>query len=211
MSAVGLLPQGVADAWLKRNTVPRVRQEHRRWIECNLYYFNSLTALRQHFPDARFVHVIRHPKDFCQSHIRWERQRLQSRIANQLVPFWAPVGYHEQLLGLLGQDHQRVRYYAKVWARRNTVILRQLAADPTTITIRFEDIFESPQGAERLAGLLRDLGMQATTPVNATLLSRRVNETSATRGAPRWDSRCDSFLRRYCGALMERFGYILDG
>lgn len=209
MAACGVVPQFVPDAWLAWNTLPRIRAEPLRWVECNLYYFNSLSALRTAFPAAQFVLVVRHPRQFCESHIRWERQRLLSRIANQLVPFWGPVGYHEQLLGLLGHYPQRVRYYAKVWTRRNEVILRQLDADERAITLRFEDVFNGEPGAERLAALFSALAIETTMPIDAGVLARRANETRRD-GEPAWDARCDALIGRYCAPLMRRFGYELD-
>lgn len=209
LAVLGLAPRRFADAWLSRTSIPAIGAEPRRWVECNPFYFDSVPRLRDWFPDARFVLVTRHPKGFCQSHIRWERQRPQSRVANQLVPFWAPVGYHEQLLGLLGHYRQRVRYYAKVWSRRNATILRHLEADPDAITLRFEDVFEAPDGAQRLAELLSTLEIEPLAPVDAAVLGRRVNQTAASGSAELWDASCDALLRRHCGPLMERFGYVV--
>lgn len=210
MVALGIAPRAAADAWLARNTVRKIIAEPRRWVECNLYFFNSLHALRAYFPKARFVLVTRHPRSFCQSHIRWERQRVQSRIANQLVPFWSPVGYHEQLLGLVGDYHQRIRYYAKVWTARNAIIFMQLEEDATAIKLRFEDVFGAPHGVERLTELLRDLDIEPRRALDADALARKVNQTEC-RSADEWDPACDALIQRHCGDLMRRLGYAADG
>lgn len=210
MAALGLLPQQVADAWLAKNTVARIRSESLRWIECNLYYFNSIAALRRSFPESRFVHVSRHPRGFCESHIRWERQRLQSRIANQLIPFWAPVAYHEQLLGIFGSYHQRVRYYAQVWASRNRIMLDQLEGDDSAIFLRFEDVFGSTKGNLCLEGLFHSLDIELRQPITQGVLAQRQNQTMHQADAAPWDDVCDRLIARHCSALMQRFGYSLD-
>jgi len=209
LALLGLLPMSAADAWLARASIPGIMAEPRRWVECNPYYFNSIPALRRAFPQARFIFVTRHPRAFCESHIRWEHERMVSRIANQLVPFWGPVGYQEQLLGLLGNYRQRVRYYAKVWARRNAVILGHLADDADAIRLRFEDIFDAPDGLARLTTLLRELDIAPSRPIDADAVRTRVNQTDRT-AAMFWDAHCDALVLRHCGAVMGRLGYALD-
>jgi hypothetical protein len=210
MAVLGLPSRWLAERWLARTTIAPIRAEPARWVECNPFYFGSISVLRAAFPAARFVFLVRHPRQFCESHIRWERQRLPSRVANQLVPFWGPVPYHEQLLGLLGRYPQRVRYYAKVWSRRNEVILSQLDGDPQAITLRFEDIFGTLDGARRLGELFEALGIQATAPIDDAMLGRRANQTRRDAREP-WNERCDAIVETHCGALMRRFGYEAEG
>ena len=209
MVALHLLPRNAADGWLAYNTVRRIHREQGRWVECNPYYFNSIPGLRRHFPQARFVFVTRNPRGFCESHIRWERQRINSRIANQLVPFWGPVSYHQQLLGLFGSYRQRVHYYAKVWTRRNAVILDHLSCDASAIRLRFEDVFDSPDGPARLTALLRELDIAQSHRVDEAVLRTPVNHTDRGDGA-QWDEWCDGLVAQHCGSLMGRLGYSVD-
>lgn len=201
-----LLPQGLADAWLKYVKAPSIRATPGRYVECNPYYFGNIPALRRLFPGTRFVFVTRHPRAFVVSHIRWERQRIASRIANQLLPFWGPVGYHEQLLGLRGDTGQRVRYYAKVWNRRNRVIAAATDGDRRARSLRFEDVFGAADGLERLRELFAWLDIPLQRELGPGALAHRLNR-SAPELLADWEDRYDMVLQRECGAAMARFGY----
>lgn len=205
MRYLGLAPTAVSRALWYHLKVSAIQGEPRRYIECNPYYWNFLDLIWESFPEARIVHLIRHPHTFIQSHIRWERQRWQSQIANQLVPFWGPVGYHEQLLGLGGNTHQRVRYYAKVWRRKNETILRTIDSDPRATTFRFEDVFAPDAGTRHLAKLVDWLGLVPIRPIGKDVLSLKRNETAAR--SFHWNAQCNALIRWECGTLMERFGY----
>jgi len=205
MRYLGLAPMPLVRLLWRALKVPVIRAEKRRYLECNPYYYNILDLVWESFPEARVVHVIRHPRTFVQSHIKWERQRWMSRIANQLVPFWGPVGYHEQLLGLGGNTQQRIRYYAKVWRHKNEAILRAIEGDPRAITYRFEDLFATDGGPVRLVELLTWLGLTLTRQVGDDALARRRNETTSRPLA--WDTACDDAIRLECAPLMEAFGY----
>jgi hypothetical protein len=205
LACLGLLPQAVSDGWFRLVKAPGIAATPGRYLECNNYYFASAPAIRRIFPQSRILVLTRHPRDFALSQIRWERQRLSSRIANRLVPFWGPVWYWEQLQGWLGDDRQRVRYYARVWSRRNAALLATTESDGQAMRLRFEDVFADPGGAERLRALLDWLGLGLNRPLAPDALARRLNQTQPDPSIC-WQKDWDLLLEQECGELMRRLG-----
>ncbi|WP_200239809.1 sulfotransferase [Thiohalocapsa halophila] len=204
--ALGVLPRALPNAWADRLLIPRISTAQDRWIECNPYYAGSVALLRRRFPGAYFVMVVRHPQAFCNSHLRWERQRLASRIANQLIPAWAPISFHEQLLGLMQNENQRIRYYAKVWSTRNEIILNGLSDHRRSRILRFEDIFDRDMGGQAITNLFDWLRLPVVSyPINIAPGDKPNRTVSASH--IEWNDRRRQLIYRHCGSLMLRLGY----
>lgn len=205
MHYLGLAPQGLPKGLWQRFKVPVIMAAQGRYVECNPYYYYNIPHIWEAFPQAQIIFIIREPREFIRSHIRWERQRLMSRIANQLTPFWAPLPFWQQFAGISGNLYQRVNYYARIWVRKNAVIKTAIKDDPRAITVRFEDIFANPKGVEKITELFDWLQLPLTKPIEQEIVEKRENITHGN--AIKWDDRCEAIIIRECHGLMDEFGY----
>ena len=176
-----------------------------RYIENNPYYYNYIPLICQLFTDAKIIWVVRHPKSFIQSHIQWERQRAQSRLANCLIPFWQPVAYIDQLRGMLDDDHQRVDFYSKTWQRKNQVILNHLQNTDRYVMIKFEEVFDPARGLDIVKNLLEWLELPVKNSLTKKMFEKKINSSQSLLCS--WDEICDRIMISHCGQLMQKLGY----
>ncbi len=176
-----------------------------RYIENNPYYYNCINIIKRLFPETKIIWIVRHPKSFIISHIKWERQRLKSRVANYLIPFWQPVSYKEQLQGLHYYYYQRVEVYSKVWLRKNQTIAGSLKKNDNYYLIKFEEVFNPHNGISSLTTLLDWLGLPLVKPLPQNLLEHKVNSSSSSE--QKWDEKCERIMRNHCKTMMDRLGY----
>ena len=181
-----------------------INRHSRQYIENNPYYYSYLNIINDLFPEAKFIWITRFPKSFIISHIQWEQQRLQSRIANSLIPFWQPVSYLEQLKSILNY-YQRVEYYSKVWARKNIFILSSLGESPNFRRIKFEDVFNPNIGLSTIMNLMSWLELPATKPITSEVLERKLNKSRNAGNF--WDEKCENLMKHYCKTMMGTLGY----
>jgi len=206
MQEAGIVSDALLCATWERLKGPEIRRHQDRYIECNPYYYNVVDAIRSAFRDSRFIFVVRSPTSFVVSHIKWERQRWQSLVANRLVPFWQPATYREQFGGVRNIRLQRVKHYADVWARKNCIMTDSLRGHDFAVTVKFEDVFNSDRGYLVLVALTEWLGLRVVQPIARDTVAAKVNATRSGHGGW-WDERCTEIVRATCGPLMEEFGY----
>lgn len=202
----GLLSNEKLTVIWKHLKLKNIRSHTSRYIECNPYYYNIMDIIIHFFPNARFVFIVRSPKSFIISHIKWEKQRLKSYIANQFIPYWQPTSYLEQLKGFRNNYYQRVLFYSRIWFIKNKTILEALEKRGHSITLKFEDIFNLNTGIDILSNLVNELELSLKKPITNEIVDKKMNVTKGD-GISLWDDRCDKIMKRYCGRLMKEFGY----
>lgn len=203
---VGILSANAMQSLWRAQREKSIQNHEGRYVECNGYYYNLIDTIRASFPQAKFVFVVRSPKGFIRSHVNWERFQWKSTIAARLIPLWQPISYFEQLKGWRNNYHQRVEFYAKIWARKNASITAH-ASDPNCLrTVRYEDVFDETKGPRILGDLLDWLEIPVEKPILPEALTERVN-LSRQKSEELWDTRCDEIVQLHCRDLMELYGY----
>lgn len=187
----------------------KIQNTNLRYFESNPYYYNLIDIINSFFPKSKFVCIVRNPKTFILSHIRWETQRWQSTIANCLVPFWQPTSYRDQIMGLKRDYYQRVAFYARIWNRKNTAILRQALGKKNVTTIRFEDIFDQENGIYVLSKVSDWLNLNLVKPVTKDIITKKIN-TSKSYTQKQWDKDCYQIVKKYCSSLAIKTGYSIN-
>ncbi len=124
---------------------------HSKTIGCdqtprNLYYLEELLKL---YPDARFVVMVRDPRDVLLSQKnRWKRRRLGAKG----TPWWNALrtwaGYHPQTISLL-------------W-RSGVAAGDRFKDDPRVCILRFEDLLNKPEAELRRVCEAMDLDYDAS-------------------------------------------------
>lgn len=208
MSQQGLLPGQVPGFAWKLIKYGKIRSSRRRYIECNPYYYWIVGTIRSLFPEARLVVIVRSPRSFILSHMRWERQRWKSLAANRLIPFWQPVSIMEQLSCIRGGHYGRVAFYSMVWARKNAVIIDQIAGHKYLKILKFEDLFRPSSGLRIISELMDWLEIRLSGPLDERMITTRVNVSE--HAVIEWDENCSRIVKSHCAELIDRFGYGND-
>jgi hypothetical protein len=206
MSLYGRMPRFLMTKIWRRLKFKSIASHQLRYIECNPFYNTLIDIISDCFPEAKFVLVVRAPKSCVISHVNWEQQRLKSKIANRLVPYWQPVSYGQHLRGWLNDYHQRVEFYCQAWTRKNTVMWESIQENDHAAMIKFEDVFYSDHGVEVMTYLMEWLDILLRKPIRSEAITARQNISRGSAGA-RWDRECDRILEKHCGTLMKQLGY----
>ena len=195
----------------KRLKFKRIKSHGSRYIECNPYYYNMIDIILDFFPGAKFIFIVRSPKAFIVSHIKWERQRLKSMVANRLVPFWQPTSYLDQVKGFTNDYYQRVEFYSKIWARKNTAIMGAVSGKDNVITLFFEQLFHPETGVKVMSGLVRWLDVPLNKPISQDMITAKKNISKGVQ-TESWDDNCTRIMNSYCQPLVKKLGegFIAD-
>jgi len=201
-----LISRSIMKAFWKRIKLLEIQSHELRYIECNPYYYNIIDIITEFFPEAKFICVTRFPKTFVLSHIKWERQRWKSIIANRLVPYWQPTSYLDQLKGFKHDYYQRVEFYSKVWARKNTAILEAAVRNDNAMTLKFEEIFHHANGVDAMVGLIKWLDIKLKVPITKEMVAAKINTSKETH-KDIWDDHCTKIMDSFCLSLLRDLGY----
>jgi hypothetical protein len=158
------------------------------WKEPRSIYV--LTYLHQHWPELKFIHVIRDGRDMaCSSN------------QNQLRKHGAAVLRHE-LQGLAPAVGS-----ASLWARINVNAgsYGETQMDSRYLRVKYESLCEAPESS--ISEILRFLGAEDARPTEQMLA-----EVSPPATIGRWrvlaDSTTLASIRSVAGDALERFGYV---
>ncbi|SPD74047.1 hypothetical protein PITCH_A2030191 [uncultured Desulfobacterium sp.] len=207
MYSRNLLSKGTMKTLWKVLKFHDIHKHSLRYIECNPYYYNLINIIADFFPNAKFVFIIRDPKSFIISHIKWEKQRWQSTVANSLVPFWQPTSYLDQVRGLRNNYYQRVDFYGKIWAKKNSSIIKAIKGKENTFFLRFEQVFHPDTGFEVMSRLVGWLDVALRKPISRDMLSTKINKTKGDK-AYLWDNTCNRIMNRHCLPLLNQIKYL---
>ncbi len=144
-------------------------------VECNPYYLGIIDILNSTFPNSKFIFIVRDPETYVTSCIRFERQRIKSKIANYLIPYWRPVPYIEELKGVFYSVDQRINYYASDWEVRNRHAHDTLASMNNVFTVLFHDIFDTVKGPVLLKKMVDWIELPLKPYFNDDILYKKHN------------------------------------
>lgn len=152
------------------------------WGDKNNHYITEAKLLKTLFPAARFIHIVRDPRDMACSYLELHRRKQNDS------PYWPALSPH-------------VGEIAEEWLRNNQAVAGP-CRESTLVTVKYEDLVEEPkQQLDRIfAGLqlppLEELSEAAriqavdepveftpwkskvSSPINASAIGRYRNELS---------------------------------
>jgi len=121
----------------------------KRFLNKNVFFSTRVRAVRERFPDAVFVYLVRNPNDCLPSFLN-----MFYRAWKAHSPSIRPDGQEIQALKRLGYDYYRYALECR----------REIPADQF-ITIRYEDLVAHPK--KTVLGLYRQLGMTVSEALAA--------------------------------------------
>jgi hypothetical protein len=158
---------------------------------------NSLRIgfIREIFPDARFIHLVRHPIGAVDSMIR--RSREAWRRDRPLGGFVRPPGWKDDV------DEDAITKFSRCWKRVNEHVLRE--RDENCTTVKYEAFCESPLSVlrtqQQAVGLEPALS-RGDLPENI--------ENQNGKSVENFSQAEHDRLWGITGEVAERFGYVRE-
>jgi hypothetical protein len=203
-SAESQSPEGLRLALLaaRGERIIEAYKGKRRYVETNRYLTFFAHGLQDLLPEARFIHLVRNPKDFIRSGLA---RRYYAHA------FWNAVNIHPDITLPEADDPQalRVQRIAALWLETNRFIesFKASAPEGTCRMIRAEDLFEDPATTQSLYTFLGLPAPDAATI--ARLLRRPRNATAPSQKIDSYPAGSLAGYTDFC-ELAEQYGYATN-
>jgi len=155
-------------------------------------------AIREVYPNARFVHLVRHPGDFVRSGLRrgWYHGALhdEGRIRMSDASCWNKMTDIEKIAWLWNETNQYIENF-----------LATLDTSDTYLRVKVEEMFSD---VEVGVGICELVGARVKRRVIASMLDKKINRqwTGSMPPYEQWSAEEKEQLLRYV-PLAERYGY----
>lgn len=179
----------------------------RRWVETNNWITFMAPVIADVLPQARFVHLHRHPGDFVRSGMRrgWytggnplDTSRPTPTKDDPAAPHWGDFSLVEKIAWLWQRTNGFIESFKSGSGNGRTLTLGLGECDEDGIRRLCEHVDAHPS-ARRLRRLLR-------SPVKPNAQREGSFPELAT-----WGTEDRNALKRQCGLLSEKYGYDLIG
>lgn len=160
--------------------------------QCLVFYVNQI---KQVFPNAKFIHLTRHPGDFVRSAIMkgwhkndsvWEKGRIQSNENNK----WNSYSHIEKLAWVWKETHGLIEKF-------------KLANNHNFITVKLEDLVSDNEKFEKV---LDFIGVKNNLSKNKIddLLKSKINKVSITNKEPKNMFKLNSYPKYDAWSLEDK-------
>ena len=203
------LPENFWHGILANNRDEMIRQafrSHKVYFEANNRLALLSPLLLERYPEARFIHLVRHPYDFVHSAMRrryyshhvWDFARIVPNKSDTFRDKWSDASHIEKC--------------AWLWTRTNSYILETCNKIPENrlLTIKSEDIFDNVgDTVNRIFHFISPNTKKLKTKRIDKLLGMKLNQqTHGNFPKPKeWRSEKTAVLLTHCSSLMKKFGY----
>jgi hypothetical protein len=167
------------------------------YVETNNRITFFAYAVQEVYPNARYVHLIRHPGDFVRSGLRREwyhgGRHDVGRIRHADSEQWAEMTDIEKIAWLWNETNQYIEDFL------NTLETGQF------LQVRAEEMWSD---VEVDAEICKFVGAKVSCKDIASMLKRKINQQHTGRALPyeKWSVKQKSQLRYYA-FLRQRYGY----
>ena len=176
-------------------------KSEKRYIETNNHITFFAPIIAKLIPQAKFVHVYRHPGEFVRSGIRREWYQAKGLPNRQIVPVTSP--YQN-----VWENFSHVQKIAWLWNETNQFIeqFKKSIADDQSYTFNFNELDENS-----LQGLISFLDLKT----NISKLGKRIHVKDNQQSSnsyldyEEWDATQKHELRNICLPLAKTYGYQL--
>ena len=182
------------------------------YIESNPFLVGFLDIFEEFFQRPKIVHIVRDPRTMVQSALNFGVHRGLKRWAAEALPYWVirPEQMEKEPVQKW-KDMTPLEIRAWIWGMKNEWLGRGAEIYHENYRlVRFEDLFR--QDATGLRELAKWIGLEEKSGMVDQLLQKKIN-ASRPAGMPSWDQWQEyerEQLSKYCGELMQKYGYLED-
>lgn len=174
------------------------------YIETNNRITFLAPAIKHLFPNAKFVHLYRHPGEFVRSGIRRSYYRSNSiHETGRLTPL-ETSGYYNKW-----SNFDDVQKTAWLWNETNNFIDNYLHTLDTRDYYQFDFNDLSAEKVNRLLNFLHIDDIPATTASSSILKPTNIQKTGSFPKYREWKEADKTKLKEICGELSLKYGYEL--
>lgn len=188
----------------------RPRSEEQLFIDSNNHLYALARQLMIRYEDLLMVHIVRDPRAYVVSHLRWSRLRPKSYVANHVLPFWQPNGFLVGELSLRSwMEMDRFQRFCWIWNFKNRHMNATGEIHPGRyLRLRFEDLVSTNEADGGIARLGEFIGIPEINARSREAL-RHLNQTTPGDNDPlqNLSARQCRDIERICGPQMREYGY----
>lgn len=174
----------------------------KRYVETNNYITFFAPFLFEIFPDARFVHLVRHPGEFVRSGMSRDYYTdFHSDDSKRIEPVIGAMAKEWASLGQIGK-------IAWLWNETNIFVSNFLKTIPEEQYRRFN--FNQLE-ATRVREILKFLGSEIAIRKINKLIPKKINAqaTPSVKNFAEWDEREKQIVAGITGGLAREWGYSI--
>lgn len=174
----------------------------KRYVETNNYVTFFAPVLKQIFPDALFIHLVRHPGEFVRSGIdRNYYSRSSADDYKRIEPVSGPDGDQWETMNQIGKT-------AWLWKETNRFIkefLNTLSADQYRV-FNFNQLND-----DNIQQILRFIGSEIPQKKVVRLIPKKMNaqRTHQMKSFNSWDEKEKGIVEEITGDLAGFYGYTI--
>jgi hypothetical protein len=179
----------------------------RRFFNKNPEFLTQMRFIRQLFPDAKFVYIVRDPRECANSMVKLCRliQTQEARLrglgegAGGLFVPYPRLPKLAEYVATYGADD--IRTTARLW-NDSVAFVEDSAPECVFHRVRYEDILADPAG--EIAGILRFCELDPVDP-SVTQFWDKIRNVGVLRHSNQYGS--FELIEKICAGTMERYGY----
>ncbi len=182
-----------------------------RFFSKNPGFLPYLSLLKDLFPDARFLHIVRDPRMTANSMVklyrieqrqlaRLRRNRAHGILEEQFIPY-PRLPNLKTYVARWGPDD--IRTTAHLWRDAVKFVGTLKARLPSFLEVRYEDILEDPPGM--LSRIFAFCGLEEPGP-NDVAYRRKLEGVGKIHHTNRYGQ--FERIEAICGEVMARYGYL---
>lgn len=163
--------------------------------------------LKENVSNNKIVHVVRDPRTFVVSFMKWRKDSIKKIILHYLIPFWMPIPYnhlHIKKIISLPKKYQ----FCWVWFLKNKLFWEKFHRSKNYLLIKMEDLLHEDKKQETYQKISEFLNLENRNIDFKTISFEKLNKSRKTYpNYSEWNEKDRIYLRNVCGTLMKRFGY----
>lgn len=159
-------------------------------------------------PDnIKIVHLVRDPKDFITSFMRWKNRKLSGVVAHHFFPLWQPSPYFQKEVSLVEWiKMSKFEHFAWVWKFKNQLFHNTFSKYSNYKLFRIEDLTKKENN--KWKELIEFIGMKNIMD-DKNISFCKVNESTKKKFPKwqQWNNKKHDILNRHCRELINKYGY----
>ena len=189
---------------------PYPPNRERVFLDSNNHLYAFVVDFQELIPAVKVLHLVRDPRTYIPSHLNWAHSRPKSYLANFIIPFWQPNPW---LCGEVSFFYyikmSAAERFAWIWQFKNRMLNSLEESGVPYMRVRLEDMAKSTEVQDEISAFLGVDKNNVDWPAGG----RKINKSTSSRipSYSDWPEDWVISMRKWCGPLMTKYGYVESG